>query len=380
MRGGTSKGVFFRLQDLPESAQEPGRTRDRLLARIIGSPDPYAKHIDGMGGATSSTSKVVIVSESTRPNHDVDYLFGQLSTYTPHVDWAGNCGNLAAAVGPFAISSGIIDLSRHPKSGMATVRIWQANIHKTIIAKVPMANGEVQEVGDFHLDGVPFPSAEIKLEYVEAEGSRERILPTGNVIDKLAISGIGDLNVTLVNAGIPTVFVNAEDLGYQGTELQKDVNDSLKELKMFEAIRTQGALKMGLIRNEGEITQKQNVPKIAFVARPKDYTTSDGKKIHASNISILVRALSMGKLHHALPGTVSIAVGAAASVPGTIVHDVINGSTLNDIRIGHPSGILLIGVKVEKLDSGYYMTNAAMSRTSRVIMEGWVRVPPDVLL
>ncbi|KRB89048.1 2-methylaconitate cis-trans isomerase PrpF [Noviherbaspirillum sp. Root189] len=381
MRGGTSKGVFFRLQDLPEAAQVPGAARDALLLRVIGSPDPYGKQIDGMGAATSSTSKAVIVAKSSRPDHDVDYLFGQVSIDKPFVDWSGNCGNLSSAIGPFAISNGLIDASRIPKDGMATVRIWQANISKTIIAHVPMTNGAVQETGDFELDGVTFPAAEVQLEFMdpaaEEEGAGGAMFPTGNLVDDLEVPGIGTLKATMINAGIPTIFVNAEAIGYTGTELQDAINSDLKALAMFETIRAYGAVRMGLIKNVDEAATRQHTPKVAFVAKPADYVASSGKKVTADDVDLLVRALSMGKLHHAMMGTAAVAIGTAAAIPGTLVNLAAGGGPRTAVRFGHPSGTLRVGAEATQVDGDWSVTKAIMSRSARVLMEGWVRVPGD---
>jgi probable AcnD-accessory protein PrpF len=381
MRGGTSKGVFFRLQDLPETAQAPGPARDALLLRVIGSPDPYGKQIDGMGGATSSTSKTVILSKSTKPGHDVDYLFGQVSIDQAFVEWSGNCGNLSSAVGPFAISNGLVDASRIPKNGMATVRIWQANIGKTIIAHVPITNGAVQETGDFELDGVTFPAAEVQLEFMdpaaEEEGGGGAMFPTGNLVDDLEVPGIGRLKATMINAGIPTIFVNAEAIGYTGAELQDAINSDPKALAMFETIRAFGALRMGLIKNIDEAAKRQHTPKIAFVAKPADYVSSSGKKVTAGDIDLLVRALSMGKLHHAMMGTAAVAIGAAAAIPGTLVNLAAGGGSRNAVRFGHPSGTLRVGAEASQVNGEWSVTKAIMSRSARVLMEGWVRVPGD---
>jgi 2-methylaconitate isomerase len=381
MRGGTSKGVFFRLQDLPEAAQQPGAARDKLLMRVIGSPDPYGKQIDGMGGATSSTSKTVILSKSSKPDHDVDYLFGQVSIDKAFVDWSGNCGNLSAAVGPFAISNGLVDASRLPKDGMATIRIWQVNIGKTIIAQVPMTNGQVQETGDFELDGVTFPAAEVQLEFMdpaaEEEGAGGAMFPTGHLIDDLDVPGIGTLKATMINAGIPTVFVNADAIGYTGTELQEAINGDAKALAMFETIRAHGALRMGLIKSLDEAAQRQHTPKVAFVAPPKDYTSSSGKPVKASDIDLLVRALSMGKLHHAMMGTAAVAIGTAAAIPGTLVNIAAGGGERQAVRFGHPSGTLRVGAEASQQNGDWSVTKAIMSRSARVLMEGWVRVPGD---
>lgn len=379
LRGGTSKGVFFRLQDLPETAQVPGAARDALLQRVIGSPDPYGKQIDGMGGATSSTSKAVIVSSSTRPDHDVDYLFGQVAIDKAFVDWSGNCGNLSAAVGPFAIAGGLVDPARVPRDGIATVRIWQANIGKTIIAHVPMTDGAVQETGDFELDGVTFPAAEVQLEFLdpaaEEDGAGGAMFPTGHLVDDLEVPGVGTLKATMINAGIPTIFVQADAIGYTGTELQEAVNGDARALAMFEAIRAHGALRMGLIKSPDEIATRQHTPKVAFVARPADYVASSGKAVKADDIDLLVRAMSMGKLHHAMMGTAAVAIGTAGAIPGTLVNIAAGGGERQAVRFGHPSGTLRVGAEATLVDGAWTVTKAIMSRSARVLMEGWVRAP-----
>ncbi|WP_095082661.1 2-methylaconitate cis-trans isomerase PrpF [Pseudomonas sp. Irchel s3h17] len=381
MRGGTSKGVFFSLQDLPEAAQVPGASRDALLLRVIGSPDPYEKQIDGMGAATSSTSKTVIVSKSLKADHDVDYLFGQVSIDKPFVDWSGNCGNLSAAVGSFAISSGLVDAGRVPDNGVAVVRIWQANIGKTIIAHVPVTDGAVQETGDFELDGVTFPAAEVQLEFIspaaEEEGAGGSMFPTGNLVDDLEVPGVGTFKATMINAGIPTIFVNAQDIGYTGAELQGDINSDPKALAMFETIRAHGALRMGLISNLDEATKRQHTPKVAFVAPAAGYVSSSGKAVAAQDIDLLVRALSMGKLHHAMMGTAAVAIGTAAAINGTLVNLAAGGVDRNAVRFGHPSGTLRVGAEARRVDGEWTVTKAIMSRSARVLMEGWVRVPGD---
>lgn len=379
MRGGTSKGVFFRLQDLPVAAQTPGAARDALLLRVIGSPDPYGKHIDGMGGATSSTSKTVIVSKSARPGHDVDYLFGQVAIDKAFIDWTGNCGNLSAAVGPFAISNGLIDAANLPRNGIATVRIWQANIGKTIVAHVPMTDGAVQETGDFELDGVTFPAAEIALEFMDPaadeDGAGGAMFPTGNVVDDLEVPGIGTLKATMINAGIPTIFVEAEAIGYEGTELQDAINGDDKALAMFETIRAHGAMRMGLIERIDEIAKRQHTPKVAFVARPAEYVASSGKTVRAGDVDLLVRAMSMGKLHHAMMGTAAVAIGTAAAIPGTLVNLAAGGGEREAVRFGHPSGTLRVGAQAALVDGQWVVKKAIMSRSARVLMEGAVRVP-----
>lgn len=380
MRGGTSKGVFFRLQDLPASCQVPGEARDKLFMRVIGSPDPYSAHIDGMGGATSSTSKCVILSQSSVPDHDVDYLYGQVSIDKAFVDWSGNCGNLSTAAGAFAIHAGLVDPARIPDNGTAVVRIWQANIQKTIIAHVPVVNGQVQESGDFELDGVTFPAAEIVLEFMDPSDDGEEggsMFPTGNLVDDLEVPGVGTFKATMITAGIPTVFVNAADIGYTGTELREQINTDPEALKRFEAIRVAGALRMGLIKTPEEALKRQHTPKIAFVAPPTDYVASSGKTIQANEIDLLVRALSMGKLHHAMMGTAAVAIGTAAAIPCTLVNLAAGGGERQAVRFGHPSGTLRVGAEAKQVDGTWTVTKAIMSRSARILMEGWVRVPAD---
>ncbi|MEE9101614.1 2-methylaconitate cis-trans isomerase PrpF [Pseudomonas nitroreducens] len=380
IRGGTSKGVFFRLQDLPERCQVPGAARDKLFMRVIGSPDPYSAHIDGMGGATSSTSKCVILSKSSQPDHDVDYLYGQISIDKAFVDWSGNCGNLSTAAGSFAIHAGLVDPSRIPDNGTCVVRIWQANIQKTIIAHVPVTNGQVQETGDFELDGVTFPAAEIVLEFLDPSDDGEdggAMFPTGNLVDDLEVPGIGTFKATMITAGIPTIFVNAEEIGYKGTELREAINGDPEQLARFEKIRIAGALRMGLIKTPEEAATRQHTPKIAFVSPPKDYLSSSGKQVKAGDVDLLVRALSMGKLHHAMMGTAAVAIGTAAAIPGTLVNLAAGGGERTAVRFGHPSGTLRVGAEAKQVDGEWTVTKAIMSRSSRILMEGWVRVPGD---
>ncbi|EHR5761101.1 3-methylitaconate isomerase [Vibrio parahaemolyticus] len=378
MRGGTSKGVFFNLEDLPAEAQVAGAARDKLLLRVIGSPDPYGKQIDGMGGATSSTSKTVIVSRSSRDDHDVDYLFGQVSIDKPFVDWSGNCGNLSAAIGPFAIHAGLIPKDRIPENGIVTVRVWQMNISKTILVHVPIVNGFVQETGEFELDGVTFPAAEIQVDFVDPADGEGSMFPTGNLVDDLVVPDVGTFNATFINAGIPTIFIDAESIGYQGTELQDQINNDDAALAMFESIRAHGALKMGLISELEEAQTRQHTPKIAFVSKPKSYQSSSGKAVNESEIDVLVRALSMGKLHHAMMGTAAVAIASAACVPGTLVNLAAGGGEKESVTFGHPSGTLKVGAQAKQTEQGWVVQKAIMSRSARILMEGFVRVPSDV--
>jgi len=378
MRGGTSKGVFFKLDDLPEQAQVAGSARDQILLRVMGSPDPYGKQIDGMGGATSSTSKTVILAKSNQPEHDVDYLFGQVSIDQPFVDWSGNCGNLTAAVGSFAISNGLVDADRIPENGICTVRIWQKNIQKTIIAHVPMRNGQVQEIGDFELDGVTFPAAEVQIEFLDPADDGEdggAMFPTGNVVDQLDVPEIGSFQATFINAGIPTIFLNAEDLGYEGTELQDHINNDAAALARFEKIRAYGAVQMGLIQDISEAAARQHTPKIAFVSKPKTYSASSGKTVKDSDVDLLVRALSMGKLHHAMMGTAAVAIGTAAAIPGTLVNLAAGGGEREAVRFGHPSGTLRVGAQAELSNGQWIVKKAIMSRSARILMQGNVYIP-----
>ena len=379
MRGGTSKGVFFSLKDLPEVAQVAGAARDALLLRVIGSPDPYGKQTDGMGGATSSTSKTVILAKSEKADHDVDYLFGQVAIDKAFVDWSGNCGNLTAAVGAFAISNGLVDAERIPSDGIAVIRIWQANIEKTIIAHVPMTAGEVQETGDFELDGVTFPAAEVLVDFIDPADGDGAMFPTGNVVDELEVPGVGTFKATMINAGIPTIFLNADEIGYTGAELQEAINGDPAALSRFETIRAHGAIRMGLIKDVEEAVGRQHTPKVAFVAKPITYTSSSDKSVAAEDIDLLVRALSMGKLHHAMMGTAAVAIGSAAAIPGTLVNLAAGGGERSSVTFGHPSGTLKVGAEASQVGSEWAVNKASMSRSARVLMEGWVRVPGDVI-
>ena len=382
LRGGTSKGVFFKLQDLPQAAQQPGPVRDAIFLRALGSPDPYGKQIDGMGNASSSTSKGVILSRSSHAHHDVDYLFGQVSIDQPFVDWSGNCGNLSAAVGPCAIHMGLIDTAKIPHNGVATIRIWQANIGKTIVAHVPITQGQVQETGDFELDGVTFPAAEVPLEFLDPADDGEvggAMFPSGNLVDRLDVPGVGSFAATMINAGIPTIFLNAKEIGYTGCELQEAINNDAEALAKFESIRAHGALRMGLIKNLSEAATRQHTPKIAFVAPAQSYTASSGKAIDAKNIDLVVRALSMGELHHAMMGTAAVAIGTAAAIPGTLVSMAAGGGERQAVRFGHPSGTLRVGAEAKRVDGEWQVTKALMSRSARILMEGWIRIPGEVL-
>ena len=382
MRGGTSKGVFFKLDDLPSAAQQAGAIRDQLLLRVIGSPDPYGKQIDGMGGASSSTSKTVILAKSSQPNHDVDYLFGQVAIDRAFVDWSGNCGNLTAAVGAFAISNGLVSAERIPENGLCTVRIWQANIQKTIIAHVPMSHGQVQETGDFELDGVTFPAAEVQIEFLDPADDGEdgsAMFPTGNLVDTFNVPNIGTFQATFINAGIPTIFLNAEEIGYAGTELQDVINGNAEALARFETIRAYGAKQMGLIEDISEAEKRQHTPKIAFVAKPKAYISSSGKQIQTEDVDLLVRALSMGKLHHAMMGTAAVAIGTAAAIPGTLVNLAAGGGVREAVRFGHPSGTLCVGAQAVQERGQWQVKKGVISRSARVLMEGWVRIPEESL-
>ncbi|QDF30021.1 2-methylaconitate cis-trans isomerase PrpF [Halarcobacter anaerophilus] len=377
MRGGTSKGTFFRIEDLPKIAQENQGAKDKLLLRVVGSPDPYGKQIDGMGGATSSTSKTVLVGKSSVPNHDVDYYFGQVSIDKPFMDWSGNCGNLSSAVGPFAIKSGYVE--NVVQNGIQTVRIWQANIKKTILCHVPIKDGRVQEIGDYEIDGVAFPAAEIKLEFVEPVDPSEELFPTGNLVDDLEVPGVGTFKATMITAGIPTIFLNADEIGYKGTELQNDINSDKEALKRFETIRAYGAIKMGLISDVKEAETRAHTPKVAFVSKSQNYTASSGKEITVDDIDLNVRALSMGQLHHAMMGTASVAIGVAACIPGTLVNLAAGGADLDSVTFGHPSGTLKVGASISKENGKFKVEKASMSRSARIIMEGKVHVPADTM-
>ena len=375
MRVSTSKGVFFLKDDLPA---DPA-ARERLLLRVIGSPDRYGKHTDGMGGATSSTSKIVILSKSTRPDCDVDYLFGQVAIDKPAIDWSGNCGNLTTAVGPFALTTGLMT---GPRDGTATVRIWQANISRKIVSHVPMQDGEVVELGSFELDGVTFPAAEVKLEFLDPaaedeDGAGGAMFPTGNRLDMLDIPGVGAIEATMITAGNPTIFVDAVRLGLKGTELQGDVNGNAELLRCAELVRAHGAVAMRLVKTAEEATaRRQHTPKLSFVAGPTTYKASDGRTVEAGSVDLLARIFSMGVLHHAMTGTGAVAIAAAAAIPGTVVSRIAPTSADGRVRFGHPSGTLSVGAEAAEENGEWTVKKVLLSRTARRLMEGWVRVPP----
>lgn len=393
MRGGTSKGTFFKLSDLPERCQVAGSPRDNFLLRVIGSPDPYGKQIDGLGNGSSSTSKTVILSASDKSDHDVNYLFGQVNIAKPMIDWAGNCGNLTAAVGACAINMGIVDADKVSSSidvdavsGICEVRIWQENISKTIIAHVPVykdadSKVQVQETGDFELDGVTFPAAEVKIEFIDPVDSSSDMFPTNNLVDDFDVSGCGldkdSVKATFISAGIPTIFMKAEDLGFSGTELQGDINSNDELLAKLEKIRATGGVAMGLFKDESEAQASQHIPKIAWVAPAQSYTSSSGKEVNANDINLVVRAMSMGQLHHAMMGTAAVAIAAASTTQGTLVNEAAGGGELSEVRFGHPSGTLLVGGKTEQVDGRWQAKKVSMSRSARRIMVGEVFVPAD---
>ena len=393
MRGGTSKGTFFKLSDLPERCQVAGEPRDKFLLRVIGSPDPYGKQIDGLGNGSSSTSKTVILSASSSSDHDVNYLFGQVNIAKPMIDWAGNCGNLTAAVGACAINMGLVDaykiansIDKNAESGICEVRIWQENIGKTIIAHVPVykdANDKVhvQETGDFELDGVTFPAAEVKIEFIDPVDATSDMFPTGNLVDDFDVTGCGlnadIVKATFISAGIPTIFMNAEDLGFTGTELQGDINSDRDLLTKLEKIRATGGVAMRLFKDVSEAQTSQHIPKVAWVGAAQSYKASSGKSVEADEIDLVVRAMSMGQLHHAMMGTAAVAIAAAATTQGTLVNQAAGAGELAEVRFGHPSGTLLVGGKTELVDGRWQAKKVSMSRSARRIMVGEVFVPAD---
>lgn len=368
MRGGTSKGLFFRAADLPA---DPA-LRDRLLLRALGSPDPYGKQIDGVGGATSSTSKVVIVGPAARTDCDVDYLFGQVPIGEGPIDWSGNCGNLTAAVGPFALRQGLVPM---PADGLATVRIWQANIGKRILARVPVAGGAVVEAGDFRLDGVAFPAAEIGLEFLDPAGEAGGLFPTGRRVDGLSLPGGGAIEATLIDAGNPLVLVAASDLGVAGDEPQAELNARPDLLARCEAIRVAGALAMGLARDAEAARLRPHTPKLALLAPPLACTSSGGRRFTTDQLDLACRVVSIGVFHHAIPGTAAIAIAAGASVPGTVAASLLVRPAGELLQLGHPSGRVGVGVEAREEGAAWRILAARMSRSARVLMEGRVFVP-----
>jgi hypothetical protein len=376
MRGGTSRGVFFRRQDIPG----PGALRDRLIQRVFGSPDPYGAQIDGLGGALSTTSKVVVVGPSSEPDCDVDYFFGQVDITRPLVDYTGSCGNLSAAVGPFAIDEGLVAAT----GAMTTVRIWQVNTKKRIIAHVPTEAGTAAVDGAFTIDGVPFPGARIQLDNLDPGGTLTGgLLPTGSAVDVLDVPGLGRIETTLVDASNPVVIVRASDLGLRGDELAEDVDAHPELLRKIEAIRACGAVAMGLAASAEEATRRRpGTPKITFVAEPRAYRTQRGTSVASDDVTLLSRIMSMGTLHRTHAATGAVAVAAAALVRGSIAYAVARRATEGpeqEVRIGHPSGVLPVGARVVQANGRWVCEKGITYRTARRLMEGWAFVPASVV-
>ncbi len=372
MRGGTSKGLFVDPADLPV---DPAR-RDALLLRALGSPDPYGTQMDGLGGATSSTSKVALVSRSTRPGFDLDYRFGAVAVSEAVIDWSGNCGNLSAAVGVFGLSRSLVAA---PADGIAMLRIWQANLGQTILAHLPVRDGQAVEDGDFRLAGVAFPGAEIVLDFLDP-ASETALLPTGQPTDRLEIPGLGVIEASLINAGNPTIFVRAADLDLTGTESPADFNRDAALLARCEAIRAHGAVAMRLAaRPEDATAQRPHTPKLAFVAPARTYRATDGSLIAASAVDLVARILSMGKLHHAFTATGAVALAVAAMLPGSLARDALGDplAAESEVRIGHAAGVMAVGATVVADQGRWRVEKVILRRSARRLMEGWVWAPAD---
>jgi len=374
MRGGTSKGVFFRDGVLPA---DPA-LRDAILLAVLGGPDQYKRQIDGLGGASSSTSKAVIVGPSRRPDADVDYLFGQVSIDRAFVDYSGNCGNLSGAVGPYAIAQGLVPAVE----GITVVRIWQVNTNRLIIAHVPVRGGQPLEEGTFHLDGVPTPGAEIVVDFVDPGGSLTgALLPTGNVVDVLDVADVGRVRATLLDAATAMVFVHAADLGLTGTEQRQQVDADAALLARVEAIRAAGAVAMGLAATVEEATaNRPGTPKIAFVSPPRAHVAAGGATIATDEIDFVARCFSMGTMHHAFVATGAVAAAVAAVLPGTVVNEVapLGSRGSATVRFAHASGVVRIGAAVEQRNGTSTASTVRVSRTARRIMHGEVFVPDAV--
>lgn len=370
MRGGTSKGLFFHNKDLPWDPV----ARDALILAAYGSPDPSGRQLDGMGGGTSVTSKVAIIGPSRSPEHDVEYLFGQVSIDRPLVSYKGNCGNLSSAVGPFAVEEAMVELLEP----LTTVRILQLNTGKTIMAEVPVHQGRYNPLGNYSIDGVPGTGSKITLRFLHPGGSvTGKLLPTGSPREIWKVRGLGRVQLSILDAGNPVVFLRAGDLGLEGTEIEEIDRDP--ELKhKLEAVRAEAAVRLGLAKDPREASQKsQAVPKIALVAAPKPYRSLSGITVQEQEIHILVRMMSMGNLHRAYAVTAAICTAGAALIEGSLVQEVVGnrGKQPGPIILGHPSGRMEIEALLEERAGRLEYLEARLGRTARRLMEGHVLVP-----
>jgi 2-methylaconitate cis-trans-isomerase PrpF len=374
MRGGTSRAVFFHQADLPVDPE----IRDRVILKIYGGGDPYGRQIDGLGGATSVTSKTAIIGPASVPDADVDYTFGQVSVGKPLIDYGGNCGNISSAVGPFAIEEGLVRAT----DPVTQVRIWQTNTRKRIIAHVPTAGGVPQAEGEHSIDGVPGAGALILLEFLNPGGSMTgRLLPTGHPTDALDVPGVGGVTVSLIDAANPVVFIRPSDLGLTGLETAERVDGDPALLSRIEAVRAHAAVRMGLAPNAAEASAKSpGVPKIAFVTSPQEYIAADGRVVAPAGIEVVGRIMTMGRLHRAYALTGAICTAVAAQVEGTLVHEAARAARSGErsVRIGHPSGVIEIGVDVRRSDGAWIVEKVTTQRTARRLMEGAALIPASV--
>ncbi len=366
-RGGTSKGVFFQKKDLPTQDE---KELNKIFLKVIGSPDPNGRQLNGMGGGVSSVSKCVIISPSERDDADVDYNFIQIAVDQPIAEWNNNCGNLSGAVGPYAVQEGIIK----PKEGENKIRIYQVNTDKIIHSTFNVKDGKPEIEGDYTIAGVYGGASKVRLDYLEPGGSGTgKLLPTGNVIDEIEIDGFGKIKVSVVDAATPLIYIQAEDLGLKGTESPDELDGNAEKMEIIQKIRRKCAFMTGLSKSEHEAPM--NTPRIGIVTSPKDYISLDKSNIKGDDQDITARMFSMGKTHKAIMGTAGVNIGVAAAIEGTIPNLIKRkGSNPLELRAGNPSGVMTAGAVIEQVDGKPYAKSAIMYRTFRPLMRGEVLV------
>ncbi len=373
MRAGTSKGIFIKDEDLPKDKDK----RDRTILKIFGSPD--IRQIDGLGGAEPLTSKLAIIGPPSRSDAGVDYTFGQVSYVAPTIDYSGNCGNISSGVGPFAVDEGLVKI----EEPVTTIRVHNTNTNSILVEQVQVVNGKAKVLGDYKIAGVPGTGAAISIDFSGTAGAKTgQLLPTGNVKDKIQVTDLGELEVSIVDAANPMVFVEAKELGLTGIETPEEIDSNQKMLGILEEIRAKAAQTIGMVDDWKEAEEKSPAfPMVAFVSPAqeyKDFTT--GRQIREEDTDFVSRLMYMQIIHKTYAGTGTICTGAAARIEGTVVNEVMkqkNRGRDSILRIGHPAGIITIDVFAE-LDAGKWkLTKAAINRTARRIMDGYCYVPQE---
>lgn len=366
MRGGTSKAVMFRRADLPDDET----LWPRIFTRVMGSPDPNGRQLDGMGGGISSLSKICIIGPPSRPDADVDYTFAQVVVDQDLVDFSSNCGNMSSAVGPFAVEEGLV---AKPNGEEATVRIHNTNTKKIIISRFRMDGDYAAVEGDFVLDGVAGSGAPIRLDFSEPAGARTgKLLPAGAAVQSLQVPGLGTLQASMIDAAAACVFVRAEDIGCTGTERPDVLERDAAIMEKLEKIRRAASIAMGIAPNEEAAAKTPSAPKVAIVAAPVEARTLSGRVLSPEDTDILVRMISIGQPHRAVPLTGALCLAVACRVPGSIPNRIVGAARAGDVRIGHPSGVVLVAAEVRDGAAGLEAPYATVYRTARRLFQGEV--------